>query len=44
MRGNKKKMFWKKLKQVRESEQATNEIIKDANGQILRDVDGVRKR
>ena len=31
-----KNMFWKEVKQVRKCEQARDEMIKDVNGQILR--------
>ena len=42
-KGN-KKMFWKKLKGVRKGEQAREEMVKDVNGQILRDGVDVRRR
>ena len=32
-----KKMFWKEVKRVRKGEQAREEMVKDVNGQILRD-------
>ena len=32
-----KKMFWKDVKRVRKGEQARDEIVKDVNGEILRD-------
>ena len=32
-----KKMFWKEVKRVRKGEQASDEMVKDVNGQILRD-------
>ena len=38
-----KKMFRKKVKQVRKGEQAREEIVKDVNGQILRDGIEVRR-
>ena len=37
------KMFWKEVKQVREGVQA-RDIVKDVNGQILRDGVAVRRR
>ena len=37
-------MFWKELKRVRKGEQARDEILKDVNGQILRDGVQVRRR
>ena len=39
-KGN-KRMFWKEVKRVRKGEQARDEIVKDVNGQILRE--GVEK-
>ena len=42
-KGN-KKIFLKKLKEVRKGEQARNEMVKDANGQILRYGVEVRNR
>ena len=39
-----KKMFWKEVKRVRKAEQARGEIVKDVNGQILRDGVEVRRR
>ena len=32
-----KKMFWKEVNRVRKGEQAREEMVKDVNGQILRD-------
>ena len=32
-----KKMFWKEVKLVRKDEQERDEMVKDVNGQILRD-------
>ena len=37
-------MFWKELKRVRKGEQARDEMVKDLNGQILRDGVEVRRR
>ena len=37
-----KKMFWKEVKRVRKGEQAREEMVKDVNGQILRDSVEVR--
>ena len=37
-------MFWKEVKRVRKGEQAREEIVKDVNGQILRDGVEVRRR
>ena len=37
-------MFWKEAKQVRKGEQARDEMVKDVNGQILRDGVEVRRR
>ena len=39
-----KKMFWKEVKRVRKGEQARDEMVKDVNGQILRDGVEVRRR
>ena len=39
-----KKMFWKDVKRVRKGEQAREEMVKDINGQILRDGIEVRRR
>ena len=39
-----KKMFWKEVKRVRKGEQAREEMVKDVNGQILRDGLEVRRR
>ena len=39
-----KKMFWKEVKRVRKGEQAREEMVKDVNGQILRDGVEVRIR
>ena len=36
LEGN-KKMFWKEVKRLRKGEQAREEMVKDVNGQILRD-------
>ena len=41
--GNKNR-FRKEVKRVRKGEQARNEMVKDVNGQILRDGAEVRKR
>ena len=38
------KMFWKEAKRVRKGELARDEMVKDANGQILRDGVKVRRR
>ena len=38
------KMFWKEVKQVRKGEEAREEMVKDVNGQILRDGVEVRRR
>ena len=43
LEGN-KKMFWKEVKRVRIGEQAREEMVKDVNGQILRDGVEVRRR
>ena len=40
----KKKMFWKEVKRVRKGEQARDEMVKDVNGEILRDDVEVRRR
>ena len=39
-----KSMFWKKVKRVRKGEQEREEMVKDVNGQILRDGGEVRRR
>ena len=39
-----KKMFWKEVKRVRKGEQAREKMVKDVNGQILRDGVEVRRR
>ena len=39
-----KKMFWKEVNRVRKGEQAREEMVKDVNGQILRDGVEVRRR
>ena len=39
-----KKMFWKEVKLVRKREQEREEMVKDVNGQILRDGVEVRRR
>ena len=39
-----KNMFWKEVKRVKKGEHARNEILKDVNGQILRDGVEVRRR
>ena len=39
-----KRMFWKEVKRVRKGEQAREEMVKDVNGQILRDDVDVRRR
>ena len=39
-----KEMFWKNVKRVRKCEQARDEMVKDLNGQILRDCVAVRRR
>ena len=38
------KVFWKEVKRVRKGEQARDEMVKDVNGQILRDGVEVRRR
>ena len=38
-----KNMFWKEVKRVRKDEQASDEMVKDVNGQILRDGVEVRR-
>ena len=38
-----KKMFWKEVKQMKKSEQARDESVKDVSGQILRDGVEVRR-
>ena len=37
------KLFWKEVKRVRKGEQARDEILKDVNGQILRNGVEVRR-
>ena len=37
-------MFWKEVKRVRNGEQARDEMVKDVNGQTLRDGVEVRRR
>ena len=39
-----KKMFWREVRRVRKGEQARDEMVKDANGQISRDGVEVRRR
>ena len=39
-----KNMFWKEVKRVRKGEQARDEMVKDVNGQILRDGVEARRR
>ena len=39
-----KKMFWKEVKRVRKGGQARDKMVKDVNGQILRDGREVRRR
>ena len=39
-----KNMFWKKVKRVKKGEQARDVMVKDVNGQILRDGVEVRRR
>ena len=39
-----KKMFWKEVKRVRKGKQESEEMVKDVNGQILRDGIEVRMR
>ena len=36
-------MFWKEERRVRNCEQTKDEVVKDVNGQILPDGDGVRR-
>ena len=36
--------FWKEVKQMRKGEQVRNEMVKDVNGQILRDDVEMRRR
>ena len=43
LEGN-KKMFWKEVKRMRKGEQARDEMVKDVNGQILRNGIQVRRR
>ena len=38
------KLFWKEVKLVRKGEQARDEMVKDVNGQILRDGVEVKRR
>ena len=38
------KKMWKVVKRVRKGQQARQEMVKDVNGQILRDVVEVRRR
>ena len=38
------KMFWKEVQRVRKGEQARDEMVKNVNGQILRDSVEVRRR
>ena len=40
----KKKIFWKEVKRVRKGEQVREEMLKDVNGQILRNGVEVRRR
>ena len=37
-------MFWKEVERVRKGEQTRQEMVKDVNGQILRDGVEVRRR
>ena len=39
-----KKMLWKEVKRVRKGEQERDEMVKDVNGQILRDGVEMRRR
>ena len=39
-----KKMFWKEVNRLRKGEQTRDEMVKDVNGQILRDGVEVRRR
>ena len=39
-----KRVFWKEVKRVRKGEQTREEMVKDVNGQILRDGVAVRRR
>ena len=39
-----KKMFWREVKRVKKCAQARDEMVKDVNGQILRDGVEVRRR
>ena len=41
--GGNKKMFWREVKRVKKGEQVREEIVKDANDQILRDGVEVRR-
>ena len=42
--GGNKNMFWKEVKRVRKGEQASDEMVKHVNGQILGDGVEVRRR
>ena len=37
-------MFWKEVKQMGKCDQARDDVVKDVNGQILRDGVEVRRR
>ena len=39
-----KNMFWKQVKRVRKGQQVREEMVKDVNGQTLRDGVEVRRR
>ena len=39
-----KKMLWKEVQRMKKGEQARDEMVKDVNGQILRDGVEVRRR
>ena len=39
-----KKMFWREVKRMRKSEQARDEMVKDVNGQMLREGVELRRR
>ena len=39
-----KKIFWKEVKRVRKGKQARDKMVKDVNGQLLRDGLEVRRR
>ena len=39
-----KEMFWQEVKRVRKGEQTRDEMVKDVNGQMLRDGVEVRRR